>query len=902
MKPCEYYKIFSSIQPDTVKMSSEVPTTEMDALEEYIAENSDIMEKVYVDDKPFIHFKNGLVYGKDIFVCDMRNNLRSLVESSVVVRQKKYKLPEYLSRAGYNYGTKIPEVPTTEAIHNNIDYKTILSSSPEFKEYLKKYSIGGKDPDKVSKEYNGIILIDTNEDVLIGRVLIGNKKDKGFITDLVVDKKYRGLGFGNMLLESAIDKYNAIDLTVNKNNSIAIDLYKKHGFVVDGSIDAGKDMSYMRLKSHGKSVEESYIGEPVTEAKSVKVGKNKYKPMSLKQLQNAADRLMKNKDVNVVRFGETLKESANDGFSDVLKYLSNVNLILFIGGESLATCMPYIVSSILIIKQDNPEMKVIPELKKQRSIIKSKLKPKDDNLRLYTEFLNQVINDELKYTRESVEIPEEFYSLFESDDMDDDDDHDDDIHDDKDDKDDDKDDDKHDDDDDDKDDHDNEDKDHDTDDNDDHDDIHDDDDDRESVTEAKKKDDDEEEETDEPNEDDNEEETTDTDTEEDPTENEDEDEPYNEDFGDEGPTDYTDELEEEPEPEEEELVEEEKPKPLRKIRYKEDFGKNGPTDYTQEVEDDEEDESEEEEEEEPTDDEPQETENTDDIPPEEDNQEDNEEDNQPEEEEPEPEENNEPEEKPQEDEPEEYNEDFGEDGPTDYTDDAGVDDEPVEEPQEPEEPNTDETTDTPEDTIQNTDTDTTQNTEDTVNNTDTQPQEDNNLDNNEETQQDDNGLEDGPTDYDTAAGVDTDTGDTTTGDGTDGGETNEEGGEAGADATANPDGETPTELNSNDRDLAVKNYNIRVKFKKLVESVEDILQNLGIVIYHNPIQNQVLERGIENIQSIKEQIISYMEFNLSSDYKTNLYYYTTFIQALQLNLDMLTKNSQMSMEDTKNNK
>lgn len=897
MKPCEYYKIFSSIQPDTVKMSSEVPTTEMDALEEYISKNSDIMEKVYVNDIPFIHFKNGLVYGKDIFVCDMRNNLRSLVESSVVVRQKKYKLPEYLSRAGYSYGTKIPEVPTTEATHNNIDYKTILSSSPEFKEYLKKYSIGGKDPDKVSKEYNGIILIDTNEDVLIGRVLIGNKKDKGFITDLVVDKKYRGLGFGNMLLESAIDKYNAIDLTVNKNNSIAIDLYKKHGFVVDDSIDAGKDMSYMRLKSHGKSVEESYIGEPVTEAKSVKVGKNKYKPMSLKQLQNAADRLIKNKDVNVVRFGETLKESANDGFSDVLKYLSNVNLILFIGGESLATCMPYIVSSILIIKQDNPEMKVIPELKKQRSIIKSKLKPKDDNLRLYTEFLNQVINDELKYTRESVEIPEEFYSLFESDDMDDDDDHDDDIHDDKDD---DKDDDKHDDDDDDKDDHDNEDKDHDTDDNDDRDDIHDDDDDRESVTEAKKKDDDDEEETDEPNEDDNEEETTDTDTEEEPTENEDEDEPYNEDFGDEGPTDYTDELEEEPEPEEDEPVEEEKPKPLRKIRYKEDFGKNGPTDYTQEVEDDEEDEPEEEEEE-PTDDEPQETENTEDTPPEEDNQEDNEEDNQPEEE-PEPEENNEPEEEPQEDEPEEYNEDFGEDGPTDYMDDVGVDDEPAEEPQEPEEPNMDETTDTPEDTTQDTNTDTTQNTEDTGDNTDTQPQEDNNLDNNEETQQDDNGLEDGPTDYDTAAGVDTDTGDTTTGDGTDGGETNEEGGDAGADATANPDGETPTEPNSNDRDIAVKNYNIRVKFKKLVESVEDILQNLGIVIYHNPIQNQVLERGIENIQSIKEQIISYMEFNLSSDYKTNLYYYTTFIQALQLNLDMLTKNSQMSMEDTKNNK
>lgn len=783
MKPCEYHKIFSSIQPDTVKMSSEVPTTEMDALEEYIAENSDIMEKVYVDDKPFIHFKNGLVYGKDIYVCDMRNNLRSLVESSVVMKQKKYKLPEYLSRAGYNYGTKIPEVevPTT------------------------------------------------------------------------------------------------------------------------------------------KSVSE----EPVTETKSVKLGKNKYKPMSLKQLQNAADRLMKNKDVNVVRFGETLKDSANDGFTDVMKYLSNVNLILFIGGESLATCMPYIVSSILIIKQDNPEMKVIPELKKQRSIIKSKLKPKDDNLRLYTEFLNQVINDELKYTRESVEIPEEFYSLFESDDIDDDDKEKDD---DKDDSDDDKDeekdgdkeedddmdddeDDKHDDDD--KDDHDDEDKDHDSDDDDDSDDMDDNDDNRESVTEAKKKDEDEEqddpddENTDKENDDgpddeegreEEKEENKEPEEEEPKEEEETEDEPYNEEFGDEGHTDYTKEAEEdEPMPdEEEEPVEEKKPKPLRKIRYSEDFGKNGPRDYTQDIEDDEP------EEEEPTDEEPQDTETDNNT----------QEDNQPEEE---PKEEEPPTEEPTEEEPEEYTEDFGEDGPTDYTQD--VEDEPEEEPQDNPEETPDNTNTQPEEPNQNNDTqpqETDNNqqantpdnntNQDNANDTNNQPQEDNNLDNNEETQQDDNGLEDGPTDYNNQAGLDADG--TATDDGGDTtGDTNEEGGDTGADATADPNGETPaTNSGGTDRDTAIKNYNIRVKFKKLVESISEILQNLSIVMYHNPIQNQVLGRGIENIQSIKEQIISYMEFNLSSDYKTNLYYYTTFIQALQLNLDMLTKNSQMSMEDTKNNK
>ena len=690
MKPCEYHKIFSSIQPDTVKMSSDVPITEMDALDEYIAEQSDVMEKVYVNDKPFIHFKNGLVYGKDIYVCDMRNNLRSLAESSIVVRQKKYKLPEYLKKVGYDYGTKIPE-EVTESV----------------------------EPTQEQTE------------------------------------------------------------------------------------------------------------EPVTEAKSVKLGRQKFKPMSIKQLQYAADRLMKSQDANVVRYGQTLKESADEGFSDVMKYLSNVNLILFIGGESLATCMPYIVSSILIIKQDNPEMMVIPELKKQRSIIKSKLKPKDDNLRLYTEFITQVIDDDLRYTRESFEIPEEFYPLFEFDDMGDDDN-------------------------------------------------------RESVTEAKKKDeeenDDETEDTDKEDGDDSEESNTEEEEpqEDDPEEPEEE-EPYNEDFGDEGPTDYTEEVEDDEEPEEEEPVKEEKP--LRKIRYSEEFGKNGPKDYTEDIEDDEEEPAEESEPEEPEDieipEEPPTEDNTEEDIPQEDN--------------------TQPDEESQEEEPDQYNEDFGEDGPTDYTQDEDVEDQPEEEPQEDtptEEPNT---TDThPDDTTQP---DSTQNTD----TTDNQPQEDNTLDNNEESQQDDNGLEDGPTDYDATAGVD---GDTTTDDGSDTtGDTNEEGGDAGEDTTADPNGETPAEnSNGNDRDIAIKNYNIRIKFRKLVESISEILQNLSIVMYHNPIQNQVLERGIENIQSIKEQIISYMEFNLSSDYKTNLYYYTTFIQALQLNLDMLTKNSQMSMEDTKNNK
>ena len=179
---------------------------------------------------------------------------------------KKKSLARKIQNAAKKYNIDIPEntqcykylhESISESTHKNIEYKTVSSSSSEFKKYLKKYNIV-KDPDSVSKEYNGDILIDVKEDKLIGHVFIGNTKDKGFITDLVVNKKYRKLGFGNILLDSAMHKYHGVDLTVRKDNSIAIDMYKKHGFVIDDSLDAGKDMYYMSLKSNNKNINESY--------------------------------------------------------------------------------------------------------------------------------------------------------------------------------------------------------------------------------------------------------------------------------------------------------------------------------------------------------------------------------------------------------------------------------------------------------------------------------------------------------------------------------------------------------------------------------------------------------------------------------------------------------------------
>lgn len=127
----------------------------------------------------------------------------------------------------------------------DVKYDIVSYTDPKYIEYIKK-SNKFSDTGKVAREYKGEFII-SKDGELIGHVFVGDKVDKGFITDLVVIYKYRGLGFGRKLLEDAIKKYGGKDLTVRKNNDVAVNMYKKKGFTIDTSRDAGKNMYYMTL-------------------------------------------------------------------------------------------------------------------------------------------------------------------------------------------------------------------------------------------------------------------------------------------------------------------------------------------------------------------------------------------------------------------------------------------------------------------------------------------------------------------------------------------------------------------------------------------------------------------------------------------------------------------------------
>lgn len=147
----------------------------------------------------------------------------------------------------------------------NINTRSYRIKDPKFKEYAIQEMSVKRNWEAFKDGYDGEILVDIDNNVLIGTVFVGDKKDKGFINSLWVNPKYRRLGFATILMNDAITKMKGIDLTVSRSNKSAINLYKKLGFViiVDIIVDGnGKSEYWMKLRSKltkdDKVVNESY--------------------------------------------------------------------------------------------------------------------------------------------------------------------------------------------------------------------------------------------------------------------------------------------------------------------------------------------------------------------------------------------------------------------------------------------------------------------------------------------------------------------------------------------------------------------------------------------------------------------------------------------------------------------
>lgn len=89
----------------------------------------------------------------------------------------------------------------------------------------------------IKNKTKGVFLLDSKNKNLIGYC----GWEDGWIISLEVMKEYRGLGFGEILLDMAI-KDGCFGLTVDNKNLIAINLYKKKGFKVVNNDGRRSDM------------------------------------------------------------------------------------------------------------------------------------------------------------------------------------------------------------------------------------------------------------------------------------------------------------------------------------------------------------------------------------------------------------------------------------------------------------------------------------------------------------------------------------------------------------------------------------------------------------------------------------------------------------------------------------
>jgi ribosomal protein S18 acetylase RimI-like enzyme len=149
------------------------------------------------------------------------------------------------------------------------NFKFLDVNTGDAKRYLKENAYCRNYRWYIDKYSNGEIVIDVDKDCLAGYIFVNNEKSKspGFIMPLTVIKRYRGYGLSDKLVDDAIKKYHGYDLVVFKDNEVALNLYKKHGFVIIGYGNTKNKSDYwMKLRSKltkdDKIMEESVIEDP----------------------------------------------------------------------------------------------------------------------------------------------------------------------------------------------------------------------------------------------------------------------------------------------------------------------------------------------------------------------------------------------------------------------------------------------------------------------------------------------------------------------------------------------------------------------------------------------------------------------------------------------------------------
>ena len=145
-------------------------------------------------------------------------------------------------------------------------FRRVLVPSEEGLKYLKEDPELSQYWEDIHKATNGEFLVDRETGEAIGHVFVHiYKKDKGFIFDVEVTPKYRRQGYGWILIDDAVRRFGGEDLTVDADNTPAINLYLQYGFTIykkgQWHYDPPKDELWMKYDRSKLTQESTNIFE-----------------------------------------------------------------------------------------------------------------------------------------------------------------------------------------------------------------------------------------------------------------------------------------------------------------------------------------------------------------------------------------------------------------------------------------------------------------------------------------------------------------------------------------------------------------------------------------------------------------------------------------------------------------
>jgi ribosomal protein S18 acetylase RimI-like enzyme len=195
-----------------------------------------------VDIKTFKEYFGDIDYN-ETYMCRIDNhdldieNLKQINNDSAIVAWDEEKDIQYMRDHDMMSDDDEQYMKDHGMITDKEDFDRVLVPSEEAIKYFKNNKELSSYWEEIAKASEGEFLVtkDTREE--IGHVFVHtNKKDKGFIYNVNVEKKFRRKGFGWILVDDAVKKFNGEDLTVDADNTPAVNLYLKYGFKI---IDRG---------------------------------------------------------------------------------------------------------------------------------------------------------------------------------------------------------------------------------------------------------------------------------------------------------------------------------------------------------------------------------------------------------------------------------------------------------------------------------------------------------------------------------------------------------------------------------------------------------------------------------------------------------------------------------------